>query len=318
MSKDHIIPFNKLTKDSVAEAGGKGASLGEMITNGFPVPDGFVISASVFNQFLVENNLHFEIKKTLAGVKVNDVKSVEKASKLIRGVIKKLNMSMELEKKILDNYKKLKSKFVAVRSSATAEDSKADSWAGELDSYLDTTKDMLVENVKNCWASLFTPRAIFYRLERGLKNKEVAVAVVIQKMIKSEVSGVAFSVHPITKDRNQMVIEAGLGLGEAVVAGKITPDTYVIDKNDNMILDINISEQKKMIVRDVSKSKRAIKEAVVPKSKFDKQKLDGRKIMELVEIIKKNEDHYGQPMDIEWALEKGKLYVVQARPITTL
>ena len=313
-----IIPFKKLTKESVGEAGGKGASLGEMITNGFLVPDGFVIAASAFKTFLQKNNLDFEIKRVLENVKQKDVRSVERASKLICGVIKKFNMSKELENQILDNFQKLKSKFVAVRSSATAEDSKADSWAGELESFLDTTRDMLVINVKNCWVSLFTPRAIFYRLERGLGNKEVAVAVVVQKMVKSEVSGVAFSVHPISKDKNQMVIEAGLGLGEAVVAGKITPDTYVIDKSDNMILDINISEQRKMIVRDTSKSKRAVKEISVPRVRAGKQKLDGKKIMELAEIIKKNENHYGAPMDIEWALEKGKLYVVQARPITTL
>jgi pyruvate,water dikinase len=135
-------------------------------------------------------------------------------------------------------------------------------------------------------------------------------------MIQSEVSGVCFTVHPVTKDKNQMVIEAGWGLGEAVVGGKITPDAYVIDKSDWSILDINISEQNMMLVRDLSKG--GIKEVTVSKAKQEKQKLDNKRILELAKICQKIEDHYKSPQDIEWAMEKGKLYITQSRPITTL
>lgn len=311
-----ILPFSKLTKKSIKEAGGKGSSLGEMTQAKFPVPGGFVVSAVAFQEFIEDTDINVEIDAALDKVNPKDTESVEEASEIIRSLIKKTSMEKSLQKEILAAHKNLKEKFVAVRSSATAEDSKIDSWAGELDSFLNVTSQNLIQAVRDCWASLFTPRAIFYRIERGMGGKKVSVAVVIQKMVESEVSGVAFSVHPVTRDRNQMVIEAGFGLGEAIVAGKITPDTYVVDKQDLALLDINISEQEKMIVK--KKSGKGNIEAAVPKNKRSAQKLDGKKIIELAKIVKNIEKHYSMPEDIEWAYEKGKFYVVQARPITTL
>ena len=173
---------------------------------------------------------------------------------------------------------------------------------------------MVLKNVKKCWASLYTPRALFYRIERKMQRKSVSVAVVVQKMIQSEVSGICFTVHPITKDKNQMIIEAGYGLGEAIVGGMITPDSYVVEKDSLVILDINISEQEKMIVKKDNKNKII----PVPKSKKEKQKLTNKQIIKLSKIVRNIEKHYKSPQDIEWALEKGKLYVVQSRPITTL
>lgn len=219
-----------------------------------------------------------------------------------------------LKKEILKEFKKLKTKYVAVRSSATAEDSKIDSWAGELESYLNTTEKTLLSNVKKCWASLYTPRALFYRIERKMQKKNISVAVVVQKMIQSEVSGICFTVHPITKDKNQMIIEAGYGLGEAIVGGMITPDSYVVEKDSLVILDINVSKQEKMIVKKGNNNKTV----AVPNNKRNQQKLKNEKIKELAGIVKNIEKHYQSPQDIEWALEKNKLYVVQSRPITTL
>lgn len=311
-----ILPFKKITKKSIPQAGGKGASLGEMEGAKFPIPPGFVILASAFDQYLADSDINVEIDAALKKVNPKDTESVEEASEIIRHLIKKIPMSRDLQKEILENFDKLKAKFVAVRSSATAEDSKIDSWAGELESYLNTTRKTLLENVRNCWASLFTPRAIFYRFERKLNGKKVSVAVVVQKMIEPEVSGVAFSVHPITKDKNQMIIEAGWGLGEAIVLGKITPDSYVVAKKEETILDVNLSEQTKMIVRKGAAG--GTKEVSVPKSKQAKQKLKGNEIIKLAKIVKKIEQHYGSPQDIEWAYEKGKFYIVQSRPITTL
>lgn len=310
-----ILPFKKITKKLIRKAGGKGASLGEMENAGFPIPPGFVILAAAFDQYLKNSDINVEIDAVLDKVNPKDTESVEEASEIIQALIKKTPMNKDLQRDILKEFDKLGTKFVAVRSSATAEDSKIDSWAGELESYLNTTRKTLLQNVRNCWASLFTPRAIFYRIERKLYKKKVSVAVVVQKMVNSEVSGVAFSVHPVTRDKNQMVIEAGWGLGESIVLGKITPDSYVIDKEDNTILDVNISTQEKMIVR---KANGGNVEKKVPKSKQSEQKLDGKKIIELAEIVKRIEKHYGSPQDVEWALEKNKIYIVQARPITTL
>jgi len=168
--------------------------------------------------------------------------------------------------------------------------------------------------VKNCWSSLFTPRAIFYRIEKKLHGKKISVAVVVQKMIESEIAGVAFTVHPVTRDTNQMVLEGSWGLGESVVSGKGTPDTYVMDKKKMVILDININTQ----TTEITRIGKITKERKVPKSKAGKQCLNNRQIIELAKICQKIENHYGFPCDIEWALAKGKFYITQSRPITTL
>lgn len=213
----------------------------------------------------------------------------------------------------------MKAKHVAVRSSATAEDSSVASWAGELESYLNVTRKNLLESVKKCWSSLFTPRAIFYRFEKKLDKQKVSVAVVVQKMVQSEISGIYFTAHPVTKDRNQMVIETGYGLGEAIVGGKITPDMYIIEKPNTKnqipkILDKNISEQLMMIVRN----KNNTIEKTVPKIKQRKRKLMDKQIVDLASVCARIENHYRKPQDIEWAFEKNKFYIVQSRPITTL
>ena len=152
-------------------------------------------------------------------------------------------MPKDIGTAIQKEYKKLDAEYVAVRSSATAEDSASAAWAGQLDSFLNTTEKDLLKNIQKCWASLFTPRAIFYRYEKGLHKQKISVAVVVQKMVESEVSGIAFSVHPVTEDRNQLIIEAGFGLGEAIVSGQITPDSYVVEKEPRRIIDKNVSEQ---------------------------------------------------------------------------
>src|SRR3989338_8220719 len=211
------INFKQLSKKDVGIAGGKGASLGEMTGTGISVPPGFVVLASAFDRFLEETDIDVEIEAILHKVKHGDMNSVELASEKIRALILSAEMPSDLQKEITYEFGKLKCPLVAVRSSATAEDSSTTSLAGELESYLNTNKKTLLENVKKCWASLFTPRAIFYRFEKKLHKTKVSVAVVIQKMIQSEISGICFTVHPVTKDRDQIVIEDGYGLGETVV-----------------------------------------------------------------------------------------------------
>jgi len=311
----YSLPFTRLSKKSVRLAGGKGANLGEMAAASLPVPPGFVVLSSAFERFLEESDIDVEVDAELDRLNHKDLTSVDRFSHEARDMIRRAKMPADLKKEFLNNFYKLGAKFVAVRSSATAEDSKVASWAGELESYLYVNRAKLLSAIKTCWSSLFTPRAIFYRFEKKLHKTKVSVAVVVQKMVNSEKAGVCFTAHPVTKDRNQMVIEAGWGLGEAIVSGRITPDTYVVDKKDLNILDINVSHQEEMIVR---KRKSGSKVAKVKKSERDKQILSGKEIIELARICKNIEKHYRHPQDIEWAYEKNKFYIVQTRPITTL
>lgn len=307
--------FKGLGKSDAPIAGGKGASLGEMTNAGIPVPPGFVVLSNSFEQFLHETSLHTEIDTVLHKVDHRDINTVEKASETIKGLILSREMPKDIEEAITKEFKALGAKWVAVRSSATAEDGADHAWAGQLESYLNTTEDQVLEKVKHCWASLFTPRAIFYRFEKMLHNTKISVAVVVQKMVESEVSGIAFSVHPVTEDRNQLIIEAGFGLGEAIVSGQVTPDSYVIEKEPRNILDINVSTQERGLYKAAGGGNEW-REISEPKA--SSQVLDKNAVLELSEIILTIEKHYGFPCDIEWAFEKGKFYIVQSRPITTL
>jgi pyruvate,water dikinase len=310
----YIKTFMQLNKKNVGEAGGKGASLGEMTNASIPVPPGFVVLASAFDRFIIETELEADIEAVLKKVNHKDVNSVEQASEKVRAMLLGETMPKDLQTEIIKYFKQLKAKFVAVRSSATAEDSKAASWAGELETYLNVTEKDVVKMVKKCWSSLFTPRAIFYRHEKRMGKKSVSVAVVVQQMVQSEVSGIAFTVHPVTKDHNQMIIEAGFGLGEAIVSGQVTPDSYVVHKDELTIFDIQVAEQVMAIVRSGAKN---LHKKLSPKE-GGKQKLTGKQIIELAKICKGIEKHYKHPCDIEWAYAGGKFYITQSRPITTL
>jgi pyruvate,water dikinase len=317
---EFIAPFKQLRRESVARAGGKGAQLGEMLNAGLPVPNGFVVLTASFDYYT--NNAMVDPKtsidelayKLISELDVSDVKKINAVSEQIKHAIMKGKMPKEMEQAVLSAYDALKANYVAVRSSATAEDAADASWAGELESYTHITKKNLLETVKKCWASLYTPRAIFYRIEKKLRHEEVAVAVVVQKMVESEVAGVAFTVHPVTNDEKKIVIEAGLGLGESVVSGKITPDNYIVDKDEMFIEDITVSNQQTMI----KKVKGESQEIKVPGKDQEKQKLTGQQIIQLAEICKNIEAHYKHPQDIEWAVEGNEFFIVQSRPVTTL
>lgn len=310
-----VRPFNKISKADVGLAGGKGASLGEMTQSGIPVPPGFVILADSFEKFIEETEIFADIDSVLDNVDHKDMSSVEAASEKIKSVIMAEDIPEDVKKEILIHFKKLGAKFVAVRSSATSEDSSTAAWAGQLDTFLNTTEKQLLENVKRCWASLFTPRAIFYRFEKNLHKHKISVAVVIQKMIESEISGIAFSVHPVTQDRNQLIIEASYGLGEAIVSGQITPDSYVAEKKGLMIIEKNIATKEKGLFKA---DKGGNEWRDIPIREQEKQALSDKQVLELSKLIIKIENHYKFPCDIEWAHEKGKFYIVQSRPITTL
>ena len=312
---DLIKDFKNLGKDDVALAGGKGASLGEMTQAGIPVPGGFVVLSNAFEKFLEETDLNVKINSILREVDPKKIHTIEKASKKIKSLIISKKIPKDIKDDIQKFFKKLNTKFVAVRSSATVEDSSSAAWAGQLESFLNTTDKNLLENVKKCWASLFTSRAIFYRFEKKLHKQKISVAVVVQKMVESEKSGVAFSVHPVTQDENQIIIEAGFGLGEAIVSGQITPDNYIIEKQPKRIIDKNIQIQSRGLYCG---KKEGCQWRNIPKAQGEKQVLSDKEILKLSKIILNIEKHYGFPCDIEWAFEKNKFYIVQSRPITTL
>ncbi|MCX6767108.1 MAG: hypothetical protein NTY90_00020 [Candidatus Micrarchaeota archaeon] len=311
----HLVePFSNLGMHSVGIAGGKGAQLGEMTKAGIPVPPGFVVLTHAFDLFLAENGLVKKIDDLVAKLDARDTEKVNKMSEAIRKMVAGGKIPEKVAKGIHEEFDRLGAEFVAVRSSATAEDAANASWAGELETYTNVMDAGIVGAVKKCWSSLYTPRALVYRIEKDMRDKRVSVGVVVQKMVQSEVSGVAFTVNPVTNDTTQMIIEAGHGLGESVVAGIITPDNYVVDKKEGLIMDVTVNAQENMIARVGHGSKTV----PVPPAMREKQKLPGPKILELAEICKRIERHYGKPQDIEWAVEKGEIYIVQTRPVTTL
>lgn len=310
-----IRPFGRLGKGDAGIAGGKGASLGEMTQAAIPVPPGFVVLADAFERFLVEADLNQELDTIFHTVNNQEIRTVDLASERIRLLITGAKMPEDIAQTIRDNFKQLDAQYVAVRSSATAEDGATAAWAGQLETYLNTTEEDLIENVQKCWASLFTPRAIFYRFEKGMHGSKISVAVVVQKMVQSEVSGIAFSVHPVTEDYNQLIIEAGFGLGEAIVSGQVTPDSYVIEKQPRRIIDKNVTYQGRALWRGANGGNewRELSEA-----EGNKPALTDEQALELAELVLKIERHYGFPCDIEWAFEAGTFYITQSRPITTL
>ncbi len=317
----YIKWFEELEKKDVAIAGGKGANLGEMRNAGFPIPPGFVVTSNAYFRHLEVNGLKKKIKDILYGLDVNDVDKLNEASERIKMLILGGTFPDDVKEEIISAYRDLanivgEEPFVAVRSSATAEDLPEASFAGQQKTFLNVKGEgELIQAVKEDWASLFEPRAIFYREENNFDHLKVGLAAVVQKMVNSEVSGVMFSVDPVSEDRNTIVIEAAYGLGEYVVSGTVTPDTYKVDKETLEIKEKYISTQEIMLIRDENGENLSIP---VKEEIKKKQKLEDKYIVGLAKIAKQIENHYKFPQDMEWALEKGKLYIVQSRPITTL
>lgn len=322
--KKNIVWFNEVDHDDLNLVGGKGANLGELTKAGLPVPTGFIITSTAYYDFIKTSGVNKLIAKTLRGLNPEATKELNNASKIIKDKILKSAFSSVLEKQIEQYYKKMcsvendgKDLLVAVRSSATAEDLPDASFAGQQSTFLNVSgTKQVVRSVKECFASLFEPRAIYYRTVNKFDHEKVGIAVPVQQMVQSRVSGIMFTVDPVTGNRNQIVIEAGFGLGEAIVLGAVTPDRYLVDKQKLEILDKEINRQQWCIVRDEERNK-DIHKALKPE--FAKsQKLSDEKILELAKLGLAIEKHYGAPQDTEWAMSHDELYMVQSRPITTL
>jgi len=319
VGKRQVVWFKQVDKDDIDLVGGKGANMGEMVGAGFPVPPGFIVTSKAYFKFIKDNNLQKKIRNTLKPVDIDDPRQLREAAMKIQGFIKKGKVSQKLTQKIFNFYEemgsRLKHPLVAVRSSATAEDLPDASFAGQQETYLNVKGEAnLVNKVRDCWASLFTPRAIFYREQKKFDHFKVGIAVIVQRMIQAEASGVTFTVDPVTNDKKTLIVEAIFGLGEFIVQGTVTPDHYKIRKSDFKILKKDINRQKIQLVKVKSKNK----ELKVVSSKQKKQKIDDKLIKKIAKLGKKLQQHYFFPQDIEWAVEKNKVYILQTRPITTI
>jgi pyruvate,water dikinase len=314
-----ILWFSEIDKEDIKTVGGKGLNLGEMVQNGFPVPDGFVVSSYAYSQFLRHNNLTTRIHQLLSTVHFARPDSLMQVSMHIKKLIMEGKMSDELVKEIFDSYKKLggvfKNALVAVRSSATTEDLPTASFAGQQETYLNVHGEAnLLLKIREAWASLFEPRAMFCRHEQNFDHFRIGIAVIVQKMIESEKSGVMFTLDPVINDKSKIIVEAIYGLGEMIVQGEVTPDHYEVTKSDLQIINPVITTQNVML-KKVGGENKQIK---ISSRDAKKQKITNNQILDLALLGKKLEKHYYFPQDIEWAIEKNKIYIVQTRAITTI
>jgi len=314
--KDFVLWLSKIDKSYAPSIGGKAANLGEMLKVKLPVPNGFVVKSFAYQTFIKENNLKHKIQIIIKSINYNDPSSLSKSSKEIKKIILKSSIRPNIVSAVLEQYKKLgKDALVAVRSSATSEDSKTASFAGQQATFLNVIgSENLIKAIKDGWASLFTPRAMFYRHEENLNENRVTISLVIQKMVNSQSSGVMFTLDPVTLKKSTIVIEAIYGLGEYIVGGKVTPDHYVVEKDSLTILAKKVEPQKIML-RLKNGQNKSIKLA---DQKGSGQKIADQDIILLATLGKLIEKHYNYPQDIEWAKEGKKLYIVQTRPVTTL
>lgn len=312
--------FSEVDKDDINLVGGKGANLGEMTKAGFPVPAGFIVTATSYFEFLTQNDLQPKLHSLLEGLDVSDSKELENAAQAVQKLIIRSRFPKEIARDILDAYFSLekglfRNPLVAVRSSATAEDLPGASFAGQQSTFLNVQGEAnLIEKIKEAWASLFTARAIFYRQTNKFDHFKVGIAVPVQKMVNSDTSGIMFTLDPVTNDKHKITIEAITGLGEMIVQGAVTPDHYEVDKRSETITAKEVRTQEKEMVR--SGKRNEIRSITVKAG--SKQKLNDEQILAVARLGKALEKHYFFPQDSEWAIEKGRVYVVQTRPVTTM
>jgi len=319
-SRKAIVWFNEVSQNDIPLVGGKGANLGEMINAQIPVPPGFIVTANAYYDFLQRSKITDKIRELLEPLDVNDSKQLQETAAKIRKIILNAPMPPELAKEIRDTYIKMGRGLVAVRSSATAEDLPEASFAGQQRTFLNVEgEEEVVAAVQGCWASLFEARAVFYRVQHGFDHFKVGIAVPVQKMVQSEASGVMFTLEPVSSDTSKIAIEAGYGLGEAIVSGDVTPDIYLVDKDGLKISSKKIGKQEWQIIRNPAGEgeETNIKVPLTPAQQAE-QKLTDDEIISLAEIGKRIEDWYQFPQDIEWAKENNELFIVQTRPVTTI
>ncbi len=323
----------EIKEEDLGKVGGKAFNLAKMLQTGFPVPECFFVNTDAYHRFLEANNLMDKILERISKINLSDINSLTVASKDIKAWIIQASVPEDVKNEIIEAYRRLckgdvanidvgmvstyrEDLFVAVRSSAVTEDIGKASAAGQQETFLNIRGALnVVEAVKKCWASLFTPRAIYYREQKKLPH-EAGMGVVVQKMVNSEKSGVMFTINPSKpEETNVIVIEAVWGLGETIVQGEVTPDLYIVEKQTGKIIKKEIGKKLWERVRDVSG--KTVKRDVSPERQ-ETQVLSDEEIVATAAYGKKIEEYYGRPQDIEFAVERGKIYIVQSRPVTFL
>lgn len=308
----HILFFDQIRRKHVPIVGGKTASLGELMSIKMPVPGGFAVTASAYRHFIKYNKLDSRIEKILKFTDVKKIGKLKKAGNEIRTLIKNAEFQPKLEKQILQAFDKLGEKYVAVRSSATAEDLPSASFAGQQESFLNVDKRNLLEKIKDCFASLFTDRAISYREDKGFNHFRVLLSVAVQKQIFSKASGVMFTIEPDSGHKNFIMINAGFGLGDYIVQGKITPDEFWVFKENCRLVGKKIGTKEFMEIRSIF----GVKKKRLSKTMQDRFSISDSEAETLAELGKKIEKHYRTPMDIEWAKDEHGIHILQARSET--
>jgi pyruvate,water dikinase len=313
----YILPLAD-PQATVETAGGKGASLARLTAAGFPVPDGFHITTAAYRRCVEGNGLQDQILAAAAVANPDQPKTLEAASRRINLLFTQSAMPNDITAGIRREYSRLGSDGnlpVAVRSSATSEDLPDASFAGQLDTFLNVRgASAVIDAVLRCWASLWTARAIGYRAQNGIAAGDAGIAVVVQKLVPADAAGILFTMNPSTGMRDQLIINAAWGLGEAIVDGKVTPDTIVVNKSSGKILEQSIRRKDVQTVRTAT----GTIEETVPVFRREKPVLTPGQARKLARIGTRIEALYGTPMDIEWALDRGRIFIIQARPITTL
>ena len=315
-----ILWFNEVTKDDVPTVGGKGANLGEMTRAKIPVPPGFIVTAGTYFDFLKKSKLTDKISRLLKPLNPDNSNQLHQIAGQVKQLISDTPIPPEIAGEIEQAYKKMGGGLVAVRSSATAEDLPEASFAGQQRTFLNVEGEKeVVSAVQGCWASLFEPRAIFYRHQQGFDHFKVGIAVPVQRMVQSQASGVMFTIEPVTSDSNHIIIEAVYGLGEAIVSGEITPDLYIVDKKEAKITSKKSARQEHQLVRNPG----AVGEEAniwvdIAAEEQGKQKVTDEEIIKIAKLGKKLEEWYQFPQDIEWAKENSEIFIVQTRPVTTI
>ena len=323
----YVAWFKDLNKDSIAVAGGKGANLGEMFNLGLPIPGGFSVTAQTYKEFIEKTGIKSKIEELLKGLNIEDTKVLQEVAKKIQELIISIPVPEEMKEEIQDSYELLgaekeahdlveaKEVFVAVRSSATAEDLPEASFAGQQATFLNVKgKDNVVKAVRACWASLFTARAIYYREKNDFDHSKVLISAIVQKMVNSEKAGIMFTINPATNNGKEIVIEAVYGLGEYIVGGQVNPDLYIVDKDNKEIKKREIKKQEVGLFRGETGEN---EKQEIPKEIQERQIVVDSDVLELARLGRKIEEHYGKPQDIEWAIEGNDIFIVQSRAVTT-
>ena len=334
----NIVWLSEISRKDIPIAGGKGANLSEMYNVGMPVPPAFIVTAQAFKKFLYETNISKKIYSILKEINYEDTEQLEQKTRQVRQIIVDARIPDDISREVIEAYDNLnvdkemldkassdvveilnaakESVTVAVRSSATTEDLATASFAGQQDTYLNIKgQKEVLDAVKKCWASLFTARATYYRKRKGFEHEKSLIAVIVQKMINSDKSGVTFTINPINNNKKEIVIEAVYGLGEGIVSGTIEPDNYIIDKENLKLKSTKIG--KKTIYFTKSGGGETVK-LKTPKDKVNEQVLEWHELEKLSHYAKKLEEHYKWPQDIEWAIERNNVFIVQTRPVTTM